>query len=381
MDEIQEIRFEFMNILKIDHLWVLKSLTKLQLNNNYIEKIENLDSLVHLRELDLSFNKINKIENLDKLINIHKLAFYDNLLDTIENMDTLTQLTIFSIGRNKITNKENIHYLRKFRSLISLNMAHNPCSENTHFRIYVAAFLPQLVYYEYKKIEDPEREKGSSMFTKSLLNIEKAEEEENEKIALLEKQKADAEIHSLSFVEYLDSRQLFDALFENDMEGKILLEMGDDITDFYMEYEEQFIKLCQQIFEVGQKHYKIRSSEVDQFLTTVDNAKKENQDESVTHMEEFMRKRDELFDQVGLLKRHFENDIIDYEKYEEKVEEYSGTFNETIIHVTWKELMRLELQLFEQIEEVNQNLEHVLSKCVVSNELNEYIILKYSGSG
>ncbi|KAG5876295.1 hypothetical protein JTB14_022368, partial [Gonioctena quinquepunctata] len=46
-------------------------------------------------------------------------------------------------------------------------------------------------------------------------------------------------------------------------------------------------------------------------FTTVDNAKKENQDESVTHMEEFMRKRDELFDQVGLLKRHFENDIID----------------------------------------------------------------------
>lgn len=49
LEEVEEIRFEYLYILKIDHLWVLKSLVKLSLNNNFIEKIENLETLTHLR--------------------------------------------------------------------------------------------------------------------------------------------------------------------------------------------------------------------------------------------------------------------------------------------------------------------------------------------
>nr|XP_023015582.1 dynein regulatory complex subunit 3-like [Leptinotarsa decemlineata] len=362
-EEIEEIRFEFMNILKIDHLWVLKSLTKLQLNNNFIEKIENLETLVKLEELDLSFNKINKIENLDKLVNLRKLSLFDNLLKKIENMDTLTKLTIFTIGKNKIDDMKNIHYLRKFSKLTSLNMAHNPCAEQKNFRIYVAAFLPQLVYYEYKRIEETEREEGLAMFSKQLQNIEKLEEEENSRIAITEKQRKDAELHSLSFVEYLNSRYLFDLLFDGDIEGEALLEIGDEIKDFHMEYEEQFINLCQQVFEIGQKHYKIRMDEVNLFTTTVDKAKKENQEESVNHMEEFMKKKYDVFDQLNTLTKHFENDVIDIDKYKEKVDEYFVMFN-GIIHDTWKKLMKLELQLFEQMEEVNQNFEHVLADMI-----------------
>lgn len=37
-----------LGILQIDNLWPLENLTKLQLDNNFIEKIEGLESLVHL---------------------------------------------------------------------------------------------------------------------------------------------------------------------------------------------------------------------------------------------------------------------------------------------------------------------------------------------
>lgn len=160
MEDIKEIKFEFMNILKIDHLWVLKSLVKLQLNNNYIEKIERLETLVHLKQLDLSFNKISKIENLEQLVNLEKLSFYDNLIETLENMDALKNLNIFSLGRNRISDISNVNYLRRFPKLASLNMADNPCTENADFRSYVAAFLPQLIYYEYKGIDEDERNEG-----------------------------------------------------------------------------------------------------------------------------------------------------------------------------------------------------------------------------
>lgn len=169
LEDIQEIRFEFMNILKIDHLWVLKSLTKLQLNNNYIENMENLESLVHLKELDLSFNKINKIDNIEKLTKLEKLSFFENFIEKIENMDTLKKLRIFSIGRNRIEELSNVNYLRQFSELASLNMADNPCTKDENFRIYVAAFLPQLVYYEYRRIEDEERTEGNDNVFQRLL--------------------------------------------------------------------------------------------------------------------------------------------------------------------------------------------------------------------
>lgn len=164
LEDIQEIRFEFMNILKIDHLWVMKSLTKLQLNNNYIGKIENLETLIHLKKLDMSFNKISKIENLDRLVNLEKLSFYENFIETLENMDTLKKLTIFSVGKNRIANLSSVNYLRKFPKLASLNMAGNPCTKDEDFRIYVAAFLPQLVYYEYRRIGEDERMEGNVSF-------------------------------------------------------------------------------------------------------------------------------------------------------------------------------------------------------------------------
>lgn len=154
----------FADILRIDHLWMMESLTKLSLSQNYIEQIENLQELIHLRELDLSFNKISKIENLDKLVKLEILSFFDNRISKLENMDTLKKLTIFSAGRNCIEDKEGIIYLRRFKELKSVNLAGNPCAEHDDFRIYVAVILPHVSYYEYKMVTDAEKEMGFETF-------------------------------------------------------------------------------------------------------------------------------------------------------------------------------------------------------------------------
>lgn len=102
LDEATEVRLEFQNILRIDHLWMLTSLTKLTLAHNLIEKIENLERLTGLNELDLSFNKIEKIEKLDALVNLEVLTLFHNKIRKIENLDTLENLLVFSIGDNFI---------------------------------------------------------------------------------------------------------------------------------------------------------------------------------------------------------------------------------------------------------------------------------------
>lgn len=50
-------------------------------------------------------------------------------------------------------------------------MANNPCTEYEDFRRYVAAFLPTLVWYEYKKIHDEERETGVVKFRQLIIGI------------------------------------------------------------------------------------------------------------------------------------------------------------------------------------------------------------------
>ncbi|CAH2005048.1 unnamed protein product [Acanthoscelides obtectus] len=363
MEEIQEIRIEYMNIIRIDHLWVMKGLTKLQLNNNYIEKIENIHMLVNLKELDLSFNRVSKIENLETLVNLEKLCLYDNLIEVIENMDTLKNLTILTIGKNLIRERENVLYLRKFKKLTSLNMAQNPCAEAADFRIYIAVFLPKVVYYEYKRLFETEREEGARKFETELRNLLRDEEEISAKIALIEKEKADAELHSVSFVEYLNTRHLFDSMFAEDVEGRALLEIGEDVQEFYEEFEQQFIDLCRQVFESGQKHYKIRQTEIEVYQKSVEVAIKENQNESIAHMDVFMQKKKVLFDQIKALNEKADNDLIDESDYFDKTDEISEKFNE-IVHEVWKCLMKLELQLFEQLEEVNSNLERALTDMI-----------------
>uniref|UniRef100_A0A670JUX4 Dynein regulatory complex subunit 3 n=1 Tax=Podarcis muralis TaxID=64176 RepID=A0A670JUX4_PODMU len=142
------------NILKIDNLWQFKNLTKLQLDNNIIEKIEALDTLVHLVWLDLSFNNIEVIEGLDALVKLQDLSLYNNRISKIENLDTLQELQVFSIGNNNIQTLENVIYLRQFQNLRTLNLTGNPVCENEVYSAFIAAYLPDLVYLDFRLVDD-----------------------------------------------------------------------------------------------------------------------------------------------------------------------------------------------------------------------------------
>ena len=72
------LRLEFRQILKIDNLQDLTSLTRLFLDNNFIEKITGLEFLNNLVWLDLSFNKIRQIDGLGSQKNLQVLALYQN---------------------------------------------------------------------------------------------------------------------------------------------------------------------------------------------------------------------------------------------------------------------------------------------------------------
>lgn len=111
--------------------------------------------------------------------------------------------------------------------------------------------------------------------------IEEFEQREREIQEKKEEEETEALLHSHSFVEYLNSDRLFRSLFENDDEGKALLVIGDEIIEYYTEFEEQFVKVCKQLFQFGQEQYELRKVEVDQYLESAEGAKSESQLQSI----------------------------------------------------------------------------------------------------
>ena len=160
VDNATTLRLEFMKIVKIDNLARLKNLTRLFLDNNFIEAISGLDSLCNLEWIDLSFNKISKIENLEKLTKLKVLALFSNQIVEVEALETLQELEVLRLGNNKITNKkvkethlcgnqlflfEVVIYLRQLPKLRTLSLKGNPVANIKDFDGYVAAFLPKVI--------------------------------------------------------------------------------------------------------------------------------------------------------------------------------------------------------------------------------------------
>lgn len=80
-------------------------------------------------------------------------------------------------------------------------------------------------------------------------------------------------------------------------------------------------------------------------------------------MEEFLVQKAEIFYQLRKLEEDFDNDEIDVDNFNEKVQRYSDKYND-ILHKIWKDLMALELTLYEQMEEVIQTFEQTLTEMI-----------------
>ncbi|XP_019872607.1 dynein regulatory complex subunit 3 isoform X2 [Aethina tumida] len=366
VEDTEQIRLEYLNILRIDSLWILKSLKVLSLNNNLIEKIENLDTLVHLEELDLSFNKISRIENLDKLVNLVKLGLYMNLIKVVENLEKLVNLRIISLGMNEIAQKESIIYFRQFRNLTSLNMVGNPCTKESNFQYYVAALLPNISYYQYKKLTLEDVTIGTAMFSETLKRLQQKEGVRHSLELTRKTKEAENDLLEKCFVKYLNSGILFDEMFENDNDGIIFLEIEDCIDNFNL-YKENFLNICEQLIEIGKKNYEERERETEKYNSTVKNNKAEChrraknlydkfhdlEQQNIDRAQKYFNDHNRLSLETGLYIHKFSKDCDVY-----------LLENDSLINVTRKQLMKNEVELLESIEELNTGFEQIIEEMV-----------------
>uniref|UniRef100_A0A3B1JE72 Dynein regulatory complex subunit 3 n=1 Tax=Astyanax mexicanus TaxID=7994 RepID=A0A3B1JE72_ASTMX len=337
-DEVIQLRLEY-KILQIDHLWEFTSLTKLQLNNNSIEKIQGLEKLTNLLWL-LSFNKIKMIEGLEALVKLQTLSLSNNQIPAIEKMDTLEHLEILSLGENVISQIDNVIYLRRFKNLRSLNLARNPICQETNYKIFVVAYLPDLVYLDFRLVD----EQTNELKEKRAMEAQKITEQE-------------LQLHKDAFVEYLNGPQLFDSMFADDAEESRLASLPGvpKLLETYpcllIHYQTELVALCMQIFETGLIQHAERKNEGDSFFTCCREAVSDNQQRAAQIVTDFEESRRQV---MAEMQKITDPELLEAQRdnYSEKISQLSDT------------LMTLELQLVDQLEDVFKEFERNISDMV-----------------
>ncbi|XP_006901244.1 PREDICTED: leucine-rich repeat-containing protein 48-like [Elephantulus edwardii] len=335
--DVLSLQLNFQNILRIDSLWQFENLKKLQLDNNIIERIEGLENLTQLVWLDLSFNNIETIEGLDTLVNLEDLSLFNNRISKIDSLDALVKLQVLSLGNNEIFNMMNVVYLRRFKDLRTLSLSGNPISEAEDYKTFICAYLPDLVYLDFHRIDDVTREEAE---TKHQYTIDELKHRESLAQAQYEEaqvQREQLEAHKAGFIEHLDGSFLFDSMYAEDIEGNKLSYLPG-IGELLEAYKDKFVITCLNIFEYGLKQQEKRKAEIDTFTECIQEAIQENQEQGKQKIAEFEEKH--LLN-LSTIRDESEMPIIEM-KIMECGEDITQLFNM---------LMTLEMQLVEQLEE------------------------------
>ncbi|EDW88707.1 dynein regulatory complex subunit 3 [Drosophila yakuba] len=361
-DRITTMRLEFKNILRIDHLWMMPNLTKLCLNCNKIEVIEHLEMLTALKDLNLSFNYITRIENLEALVNLEKLSLFSNRIRKIENIHTLQNLVILSIGNNLIDTVEGIERLRFVSSLKVFNLEGNPIAKQPDFplSLYVTAILPQLNYYEYVFIKAETREEAQKRFYRELREIEDKQEREIQGLETEAREMAEADRLASSFVEHLDGQQLYDSLWRDDGNGRILMLVGAPAQELCEEYSKDVYELTQQIYRLGLERFGERDEEIRDFNANLHEGQEELQAQGQKQIEEFLQYKERTFDKMRLKWIELDQRDDDLEELQAQLDTLTAHF-EDALNEMWESLMAQELHLHEAVEDSTHNFNRKIS--------------------
>ncbi|KAJ8345010.1 hypothetical protein SKAU_G00292030 [Synaphobranchus kaupii] len=352
MKDVLDLRLDYRHILKIDHLWQFTALTKLQLDNNIIEKITGLEFLTNLVWLDLSFNHIEEIEGLDALVKLEDLSLSNNTISTIENMDTLVNLHVLSICNNKLSQLDNVIYLRKFKNLRALNLVGNSLSTEECYKEFIAAYLPDLAYLDFRLLNEETREKALAKYQYALEELIHNETQEAKAIEAEKKKEEEIERHREAFVEFLNGSELFDCMYADDTEAEKLaylpgVPMLVDTYPFLM------VVLCAQLFEMGMAQKLARDDEVKCFFDCFHEAVEDNQKVASEMIVGFEKGRRAVLLEMQRM--------TDQQQLMSQIEQ--GGKETRNLHDT---LMTLELQLADQLEDVVKDFERSISDMVAS---------------
>ena len=361
MDNATTLRLEFMKIVKIDNLSRLRNLTRLFLDNNFIEAISGLDTLTGLEWLDLSFNKISKIENLEKLIKLKVLALFSNQIVEVEALESLQELEVLRLGNNKINSKKVVIYLRQLPKLRTLSLKGNPVTRFKEFDGYVAAFLPKLMYYEFKMVDGQLRKLHTEKNQGEIFKVLGREQREEMRLTELREKAATEKMEKAAFINCLKGEDLLEMMFTVHTEKEELLLKMPQARETQEGFRTEFLGILSKLYHLGLAELKQREAERVDIEVGINKAKKEVEEEGVQIIDAFVREKEAVF----LTLSDFAEQYLDLdpeaitEAQANAVDSLQQEYTMMVRHL-WEQLMGTEIVLVNSIEGMIEEYERRL---------------------
>uniref|UniRef100_K7FLW2 Leucine rich repeat containing 72 n=1 Tax=Pelodiscus sinensis TaxID=13735 RepID=K7FLW2_PELSI len=131
-----------------------------------LKEVPNLSRFQVLRYLWLNNNKIQKLTFLINNYRLTELYLNNNeLIDIAGSLKHLRSLQILLLHNNQLKNLDTtVKELKGMISLKTLNLFHNPLSQDPGYRLYVIYFLPSVQLLDRKKVTQKERESALHIY-------------------------------------------------------------------------------------------------------------------------------------------------------------------------------------------------------------------------
>ncbi|XP_067417778.1 leucine-rich repeat-containing protein 72 [Emydura macquarii macquarii] len=131
-----------------------------------LKEVPNLSRFQILRYLWLNNNKIQKLTFLINNYRLTELYLNNNeLIDIAGALKHLRALQILLLHNNQLKNLDTtVKELKGMISLQTLNLFHNPLSQDPGYRLYVTYFLPSVQLLDRKKVTQKERESALHIY-------------------------------------------------------------------------------------------------------------------------------------------------------------------------------------------------------------------------
>eukprot|EP00064_Thunnus_orientalis_P002945 superscaffoldBa00000232_g2953 len=289
--------------------------------------------------LDLSFNNIEKIEGLESLRKLEVLNLSNNKIPVIENMDTLEKLTFFCFSNNLVGQLDNVLYLRTFKNLFTLNLLGNPVSEEDDYKLFIAAYFPNLNCLDYRYLNEKTKKEALIKYHYDLEKMKRDGLQMQQAAEAKQRQEAELQLHHDAFVEFLDGSYLFKDMFKDDPEADKLHYLPE-------------------LFEIGLAEHKRREAEVNSFFSGHSKAVPHYQLRASQILANFEQKHKERIEEL----QH----LSEPELLKVKVTQCNDE-----IDLLCNNLMELDFQLVSQLEDIIKKLDTNISDMVVIFNLED----------
>jgi len=182
-----------------------------------------------------------------------------------------------------------------------------------------------------------------------LREIEDKQEREIQGLETEAREMAEADRLASSFVEHLDGQQLYDSLWRDDEDGRILMLVGPPAQELCEEYSKDVYDLTQQIYRLGLERFGERDEEIRDFNTNLHEGQEELQSQGQRQIEEFLQYKERTFDEMRLKWRELDQRDEGLEELQTQLDNLNAQFQDAL-HEMWQSLMAQELHLHEAVE-------------------------------